>query len=87
MRWGAADDRRGGAPKDPEPIFFPSLYLPPTRRSSLWFDDWSAMIGGVERRSWAEGLATEQERRGKEEEGKYMGGAYIVANMWIKASR
>lgn len=24
------------APKEPDPIFFPSLYLPPTRRSSLW---------------------------------------------------
>ena len=23
-------------PKEPEPIFLPSLYFPPTRRSSLW---------------------------------------------------
>jgi hypothetical protein len=30
------EDRKGScAPKDPEPIFLPSLYLPPTRRSSL----------------------------------------------------
>ena len=31
----ATESRAGHAPKEPEPIFLPSLYLPPTRRSSL----------------------------------------------------
>lgn len=31
------------SPKDPDPIFFPSLYFPPTRRSSLCADA-SAML-------------------------------------------
>ena len=31
----ATRSRAGHAPKEPEPIFLPSLYLPPTRRSSL----------------------------------------------------
>jgi len=29
-RWG------GNTPKEPDPIFLPSLYLPPTLKSSLW---------------------------------------------------
>jgi hypothetical protein len=29
------EDNGGNSPNDPEPIFFPSLYLPPTRRSNL----------------------------------------------------
>ena len=43
VRIGHKKDDQCYAPKEPEPIFFPSLYFPPTRRSSLWVDE-SAIV-------------------------------------------
>ena len=41
------------SPKEPDPIFFPSLYFPPTRRS-IWLLEASAVVGNYWEESWKE---------------------------------
>ena len=47
---------RGNTPKEPDPIFLPSLYLPPTLKSSLWDAPLSAIDYAIlvkkEKKSW-----------------------------------
>lgn len=52
------------APKEPDPIFFPSLYLPPTRRSSLE-DDVSAIDCKENREFWRRRFSKREKMKGK----------------------
>ena len=73
-------------PKEPEPIFFPKRYLPPTRRSILVLEDDSAVVGNVRGGKW-ESLCGVGEGEGKMEgqpQSEYAMYKYVEDNGSVK---